>query len=111
MAKVGRITLLLYVQVCPVLRWSALELIYASQLPLVAILSWLVFGDVMSLLTIVGCLVIIGCAITIALSKEDKTPEAARKAEAPEYVRLEEWEDDAGETSRYAKANATVDEA
>lgn len=55
LSKLGRITLLIYV-----------------QLPLVVLLSWLAFGDVMSIWSGIGCLVIVGSAIAITISKEEQ---------------------------------------
>ena len=57
LSKLGRTTLLLYV-----------------QLPLTVFLSWLAFGDVMSIWSGVGCIIIVGSAIAITLSKEEQSP-------------------------------------
>ena len=57
LSKLGRTTLLLYV-----------------QLPLTVFLSWLAFGDIMSIWSGVGCIIIVGSAIAITLSKEEQSP-------------------------------------
>ena len=57
LSKLGRTTLLLYV-----------------QLPLMVFLSWLAFGDIMSIWSGVGCIIIVASAIAITLSKEAQPP-------------------------------------
>lgn len=60
------------------------------QLPLVALTSWLIFGDVLSPMTGVGCAIIVASAVTITLSKEGKAPDGPISDAAPQYMELQQ---------------------
>ena len=74
MAKVGRVTLYLYVQVCSL--YSEGEVPRADvrrlKLPVIAFMAYAVFDDPMTPMSLLGATIIIGSSVFLTLKKEQQ---------------------------------------
>ena len=97
MAKVGRVTLYLYVQVSLATGKTAGQMLICHQLPLIAIIAYVVFGDPMKFTSLVGSSIIIASAVAVTLSKEQKEDTKVEHGARSEYRPLELEGDEGGE--------------
>jgi hypothetical protein len=87
--SVGRVTVVMYMQVRELHRWRHRVTDRVSlQLPLILLLSCVVFGDTIDSISLAGCLIIIVSSAFVVLAKSGEKATGQDGADSGQYVQV-----------------------